>query len=149
MDEPQKPDTVPENEIKTNRLDTGKFNPEIREKIEALRNTYRSGDRKLTLLFPDEKEPTVLEVSGTISLGRTDLSTGIHPTIDLTPHHGALLGVSRYHAEITPINGKFHIKDLGSTNGTRINDNQIQPYRQIPFKTGDVIRLGHLNIIVG
>jgi len=149
MDEPQKPDTVPENEIQTNRLDTGKFNPEIREKIESLRQTYRSGERKLSLFFPNQKEPTVLELSGTITLGRTDLAAGIHPTIDLTPHNGALLGVSRFHAEITLVSGKFHVKDMGSTNGTRINDNKIPPYRLIPFKTGDIIRLGHLNIIIG
>lgn len=149
MDEPQKPDTVPEREIQTKQLDTGKFNPELREKIKSLRNTYTSGERKLTLFFPLHAEPTVLEVTETITLGRADLRAGIHPTIDLTPHNGALLGVSRFHAEITLVNGSFHIKDMGSTNGTRINDTKIPPYRLIPFKSGDAIRLGHLNIIIG
>lgn len=149
MDDPQKPDTVPEREIKTRELITGKFNPELREKIKALRNTYTSGERKLVLNFPIQKEPTILEITESITLGRADLRAGINPTIDLTVYNGALLGVSRFHAEITLVNGSFHIKDMGSTNGTRINDTKIPPYRLIPFRSGDTLRLGHLNIIVG
>ncbi|MGJ3239101.1 MAG: FHA domain-containing protein [Anaerolineae bacterium] len=148
-DEPKKPDTVPERQIQTKQLDTGQFNPELREKIKSLRNTYTSGERKLILHFPATPEPVVLNTVDTITLGRTDLRAGIHPTIDLTEYNGALLGVSRFHAEIKLVNGSFHIKDMGSTNGTRINDTKIPAYRLIPFRSGDTLRLGHLNIIVG
>lgn len=149
MDEPHKPDAVPKRGIKTEQLDTDRFNPELREKIEALTNTYSSNERRLVLFFPLQSEPQIIEVADSISLGRTDIDSGIKPTIDLTPHNGGLLGVSRFHAIISLINNQFHIKDMGSTNGTRINGVQIVAYRQIPFKSGDALRLGHLNILVG
>lgn len=149
MDEPQKPDTVPERDIKTTQLDTGRFNPELREKLKSIGNTYTSTERKLVLFFPQQSEPTIFELTDSITLGRTDFRANIHPTVDLTPYHGALLGVSRFHAEITLTNGRFHIKDMGSTNGTRINNVKIPPYRHFPFKSGDTLRLGHLNILIG
>ena len=149
MDEPRKPDTVPANKIKTQQLDTGKFNPELRKKIEELGNTYTSNERHLVLFFPLESEPQTIEIVDSISLGRLDVHAGINPTIDLTAYNGGLLGVSRFHAIISLINKQFHIKDMGSTNGTRINGVQIVAYRHIPFKSGDALRLGHLNILVG
>lgn len=149
MSEPQKPDTVPEKEINTKQLDTGKFNPELRDKIQSLGNTYTSNERRLVLFFPLEPEPKILEVTDSVSLGRTDVRSGIQPTIDLSPYSAALLGVSRFHAIINLVNGRFHIKDMGSTNGTRINGVKISPYRLLPFKSGDTLRLGHLNILVG
>jgi predicted component of type VI protein secretion system len=48
--------------------------------------------------------------------------------------------VSRKHARITYQGGRYYIEDLGSTNGTFLND---QPVRvQSPIDHGDVIRLG-------
>lgn len=149
MDEPHKPDTVPEREVDTQQLDTGRFNPELREKLNALGNTYTSNDHRLVLFFPLETDPYILEISDSASLGRTDLRAGIHPTIDLTPYNAGLLGVSRFHAIISRVNTRFHLKDMGSTNGTRINGVKIPSYRLIPFKSGDALRLGHLNILVG
>lgn len=148
MKTPKKPDTIPRSKVETQQLITGKFNPELRDKIKALSNTYISGERKLILHFPIQKEPTIVMVIDSITLGRSDLAAGINPTIDLTIHNGALLGVSRFHAEISIVNGTFHIKDMGSTNGTRINDTKIPAYRLVPFRNGDNLRLGHLNIIV-
>ncbi|MEO0599681.1 MAG: FHA domain-containing protein, partial [Chloroflexota bacterium] len=141
-----KPDTLPEREISTKQLDTGKFNPELRAELEKIGNTYRSTERKLVLFFPTDSDPLILEMTGTITIGRPDFRAGMHPTIDLTPYHGAQLGVSRFHAQITLVNGHFHLKDMGSTNGTRINNQKIPPYRLMPFKSGDNLRFGHLNV---
>lgn len=149
MDEEQKPDTVPEDKVETAQLDTGQFNPELRDKLKSLINTYRSNERKLVLHFPIEKEPTIIEMKDSITIGRTDLRAGIHPTIDMSLYNGGLLGVSRFHAVIMLVNDAFHIKDMGSTNGTRINDRKIPPYRLVPFRSGDTLRFGHLNVIVG
>lgn len=149
MDDMNKPETVPEREVQTEQLDTGKFNPELRDKLKSLTNTYTSGGRKLVLHFPIETEPVIIEVKDTITLGRLDLLAGIHPTIDLGAYNGSILGVSRFHAEITLVNNILHIKDMGSTNGTRINDKKIPPYRLVPFRSGDTLRFGHLHIIVG
>jgi pSer/pThr/pTyr-binding forkhead associated (FHA) protein len=47
--------------------------------------------------------------------------------------------VSRHHAIITFRSGVFHINDLGSVNGTFVNDLRVE--RPHPLVAGDVIRL--------
>lgn len=49
--------------------------------------------------------------------------------------------VSNYHAEILLLdNGEILLTDKGSKNGTYINDQRLQPNKDIPVKRGDVIR---------
>ena len=49
--------------------------------------------------------------------------------------------VSGYHAEILLLdNGEILLTDKGSKNGTYLNDQRLQPNKDIPIKRGDVIR---------
>jgi pSer/pThr/pTyr-binding forkhead associated (FHA) protein len=146
---PEKPDTIPERNISTRQLDTSQFNPELREKLTSVGEANKSSERELVLFFPNRTEPFHFVVDGTLTIGRADTSTRINPTIDLTPYFGTQLGVSRFHAEIMFTNGRFHLKDMGSTNSSRINGKKISPYRLVPFRSGDEIRLGHFTMIVG
>ena len=50
--------------------------------------------------------------------------------------------VSRKHAKISFENGLYVIEDLGSTNGTFLNGDNIQGKGKQPLKDGDEIRLG-------
>lgn len=144
-----KPDTIPERNLKTKKLDTSQFNPELREKLAAFGEEHTTSGRDLVLFFPNLSEPFHFDIKDTLTIGRADTSTRINPTIDLTPYFGKQLGVSRFHVEIMFINGRFHIKDMGSTNGTKLNNKKISPYRIVPFRSGDEIRLGHFTMIVG
>ena len=47
--------------------------------------------------------------------------------------------VSNYHAEIMNENGRKVLRDLGSTNGTFVNDEQV---REETVESGDRIRIG-------
>lgn len=50
--------------------------------------------------------------------------------------------VSGYHAEILLLdNGEILLTDKGSRNGTFLNDQRLQPNRDIPIKRGDYIRI--------
>lgn len=146
---PEKPDNENSKTLTTKQLDPSQFNPELREKLEGLGEVKKKSERELILHMPHRSDPFSYEVEGTLTIGRSDSEQQINPTIDLTPYFAAQLGVSRFHAEITYMNGRFYIKDMGSTNGTQINGNRIDPYRLVPFNTGDEIRLGHFPIIVG
>jgi hypothetical protein len=54
--------------------------------------------------------------------------------------------VSRRHAEISVEGDEVRIRDLGSTNGTRVNGKQITSWRQV--RDGDEIRLGDLVLVL-
>jgi len=51
--------------------------------------------------------------------------------------------VSRLHAEIQIEKGTFYIVDLGSTNGTYLNNIRLEPRERYPLSLGDKIDLGH------
>ena len=67
--------------------------------------------------------------AGRIVLGR---SSGCHLVL-------ADDSVSRRHAELQVIDGRWHVRDLGSTNGTWLNGRQVGDAEVRP---GDVLHLG-------
>ncbi len=79
-----------------------------------------------------------------ITIGRRSTSRGINPDIDLTgPPEDP--GVSHLHAMlILQPDGKLSIVDLGSSNGTTVNDDQspLHPNAPRSLSTGDRIHLG-------
>jgi sigma-B regulation protein RsbU (phosphoserine phosphatase) len=79
--------------------------------------------------FRQQLEPT------TVSIGRSSDCT--------IPIKDRFL--SRRHAEITPINGNWMLKDCGSANGTFLNGMRVDRDRQL--HTGDRIRLGDTEIV--
>ncbi|HBY94737.1 MAG TPA: ABC transporter ATP-binding protein [Chloroflexi bacterium] len=54
--------------------------------------------------------------------------------------------VSRRHARLEWTNGTLSLTDLGSSNGTRLNDASIEPKIARPLKDGDVIEIGGVSI---
>lgn len=97
--------------------------------------------------IPNETKPIVITNENIIRIGRS-VSEDNSVKLDLTPFYGAELGVSRYHAEIVFQDATYFIKDMGSTNGTWVNNEKIAPYRQTVIQDGDQIRLGHFTMLV-
>ncbi|MBZ0286897.1 MAG: FHA domain-containing protein [Anaerolineae bacterium] len=97
----------------------------------------------LALYVMGEKDPILLEGQPTTTLGRVVFGEPA-PTIDLTDYHGRLLGVSRHHATIHQVENGFSIEDLGSSNGTWLNDKRVEANQLTPVHSGDLIRLGQL-----
>jgi hypothetical protein len=50
--------------------------------------------------------------------------------------------VSRKHAEVRPSGGSWIVRDLGSTNGVKVNGRRLDPARPQSLKRGDVIEIG-------
>lgn len=80
-------------------------------------------------------------------LGRRASGTG-GLIIDLVPFGAIQMGVSRRHAVIHREEAGYYITDLNSTNGTRINGRRLSPNMPFRLSSGDVIRLGRLNLLV-
>jgi pSer/pThr/pTyr-binding forkhead associated (FHA) protein len=100
----------------------------------------------LALYIMGEKNPILLDGQQTATLGRMVFGEPA-PTVDLTDYHGRLLGVSRLHAAIHPGDNGFTLEDLGSSNGTWLNDNRVPANESVPLHSGDLIRLGQLVLL--
>ncbi|MGA9349905.1 MAG: FHA domain-containing protein [Anaerolineae bacterium] len=59
------------------------------------------------------------------------------------------LAVSRYHARITRETDRYLITDLGSSNGTRVNDAELSPRTPMPLADGDIIRIRRVRVVCG
>jgi hypothetical protein len=96
--------------------------------------------------FPFPKYPHERAFSftdGPVRIGRASASRGISPEIDLT---GPPLdpAVSHLHAQLLRHEEGWVVVDLGSANGTRLNDAEepLEAETEIPVKQGDRIHLG-------
>ena len=91
---------------------------------------------------------TGLELSSTVVVGRHDHTLALSPEFDLTPYGAMQAGVSRRHARLFVHDRGLYIQDLGSTNGTFINERQLQPEAPYRLHDGDVIDFADLRVRV-
>jgi len=71
---------------------------------------------------------------------------GSIPDIDLGPYGGSKAGVSRQHSRLLYKDSQWYVEDLGSTNGTFVNGVRISSNKAVPFKHGDLIRCGQIEL---
>jgi CheY-like chemotaxis protein len=83
-----------------------------------------------------------------MTIGRADAQSGFMPEVDLTPFDAFTKGVSRKHAVITVKNERLMISDLGSTNGTRLNNVPCKPGEEYRLRHGNELMLGTLKLQV-
>jgi hypothetical protein len=76
--------------------------------------------------------------------GRRDPTTGSAPEVDLTPFAGYRMGVSRRHASLQMEAERLSLWDLGSSNGTFLNGNKLNPHQPYGLSDGDEVRLGQM-----
>ncbi|MGD0611325.1 MAG: FHA domain-containing protein [Anaerolineales bacterium] len=81
-------------------------------------------------------------------LGRKVTGALAETLVDLNPFGGYEKGVSRRHAMIRRKGDGYEILDMGSTNGTWLNQYLLLPDKPYPLKSGTQIRLGRLSLLV-
>lgn len=69
-----------------------------------------------------------------------------NPHVDLSAFYAHERGVSRKHARISINNLRLTVADLGSTNGTFVNNEKLEANVEYSIKAGDELRLGFLTI---
>lgn len=98
----------------------------------------------LRLSVGGHQRQIVLDITGEMIVGRGDASSGYQPEVDLTPYGGYRLGLSRRHAKFTRQENRLYLVDMGSRNGTAINDRPVPPDSPQTLKDGDDVRFGNL-----
>ncbi|HKP54888.1 MAG TPA: protein kinase [Chloroflexia bacterium] len=105
---------------------------------------------KLQVLGPNGVlwERRILE--NPFNIGRRSLSRQIFPHLDLTYNDPAAY-CSRQHARIVADAGGYFIEDLGSANGSFLNDRRLPAGVPTRLRNGDRVRIGkvQLNFILG
>jgi serine/threonine protein kinase len=81
-----------------------------------------------------------------VIIGRSDPATNTVVDIDLTNLRGIETGVSRQHTRLIFASGAWTIEDLGSTNGTYLNKEQIPPFEPRKLSDRDVVDLGQMSL---
>jgi CRP-like cAMP-binding protein len=76
------------------------------------------------------------------TIGRADPVTGILPDIDLTPVD-TNRSVSRRHAKVIRANDEYHmLEEVGTVNGTYVNEQRIPTGVPVTLHNGDVVKIG-------
>ena len=81
-------------------------------------------------------------------LGRLLTGDFTEAFVDLKRHFAFENGVSRRHALIRRTECGYELLDLGSTNGTWLNNRPLVPQRPYPLGDGSQVQMGRLRIFV-
>lgn len=102
----------------------------------------------ITLNAEQQAYECAVKGGASILLGRCVPPDAAPESIDFAPVGAGEKGVSRQHALIRVDRGAVFVSDLESTNGTFLNGRRLQPHFQHLLVSGDVLRLGALEIRV-
>lgn len=87
----------------------------------------------------------IIQPNNVIIFGRSELGDPLQPDINLGPYGGYRLGVSHIHARINPpLSNALTLNDMGSTNGTFVNDVPVKLNEARRLCDGDEIRMGNM-----
>lgn len=95
--------------------------------------------------FPSDFQPRHVRLDGDATdIGRASASHGGSPHIDLSVEPRDP-GISHRHAQfVRTTDGSYSLIDVGSMNGTMLNDSEdpIEPNKAVPLADGDRVHLG-------
>lgn len=105
--------------------------------------------RQLALCIDGDPQAALhFECISQIAVGRADWVEGYVPGVDLSPFGAVNAGVSRRHALLYIADGEVCVRDLNSTNGTRVNSQRLQPDQSCQLADGDVIDFAQFRVVI-
>jgi pSer/pThr/pTyr-binding forkhead associated (FHA) protein len=121
---------------------------DLPEELEAPLFSQGGNSLAVRLSISGKGRQVILSLENPVYLGRPDPHNHIFPDVDLTEDDGPLFGVSRRHAKIFKRGAVILIEDMGSLNGTLLNNRRLTPYKPESLAHGDTLELGRLVIQV-
>jgi hypothetical protein len=107
-------------------------------------------EKGIAVYIEGEFKPAHIESREEFVIGRRVGSTSSIPEalLDLSPAGAYSQGLSRRHAVIRRTEHGYEILDLGSVNGTWLNDERLVPQKYYPLPNGSHLRLGRMRLFV-
>lgn len=134
--------------LKTRTTDMQAVTPEILEEW-ALTETKELSvpDTGIAFYVDGHSMPAYIDSQAEFVLGRK-VGTTSEKLLDLAPFGGYSLGLSRRHAIIRQTQDGYELMDLGSVNGTWLNEARLVPHTSYPLPSGSHLRLGRMRLLV-
>jgi hypothetical protein len=104
-------------------------------------------DSGIAFYVEGRSNPAYIDSKEEFVLGRKSGSTS-EILLDLAPFGGYSLGLSRRHVVIRRDGDGYEVLDLGSVNGTWLNEERLVPHKAYPLSSGSYLRLGRMRICV-
>ena len=124
--------------------------PVVAGKIASLREGFAqdlAGHSGMVIVIGGPDDGTVIPLTGDrIRVGRDDPRADSHDIPDrriaLSPAYSSVTRLSRPHAWLFHVGGRWMIEDGGSTGGSRVNGRPLSPGQKYPLSDSDLIELG-------
>jgi ribosomal protein L40E len=134
--------------LRTKTTDMQAVTPEmIREWSLQVEKEVAVPDGGIAFYVDGHSMPAYIDPDGDFVLGRA-VGTSSEQLLDLAPFGGYSLGLSRRHAVIRRIQDGYELLDLGSVNGTWLEEERLVPHRSYPLPSGSHLRLGRMRLLV-
>jgi len=92
-------------------------------------------------------KPIYLHFDNELVFGRTSDKEFDDSLLDLTELGGYQMGISRRHAVISRVESGYKITDLGSTNGSWLNNERLVPNKPYKLPSGSQLRFGRMRLL--
>lgn len=104
----------------------------------------------IAVYIEGEFSPVHIDLSREFVFGRKSGKTAkvSENLLDLSSKGGYGHGVSRRHAVILRTEQGYDLLDLGSSNGTWLNNERLAPHKHYPLTSGSHLRLGKMRFFV-
>jgi hypothetical protein len=104
-------------------------------------------ERGIAFYVEGRSNPAYIDTRGDFVLGRKAGTTS-EMLLDLAPFGAYSMGLSRRHAIIRCAGESYEVMDLGSVNGTWLNEERLAPHTSYPLPSGSHLRLGRMRLLV-
>lgn len=91
-------------------------------------------------------ESLKLRLENELIIGRADQHSATQPDVDLGPYDAEDQGISRRHLKLHVDGDSIYATDLGSGNGTLLNEVRLEPDKPYRVKYDDDLRLGRMTL---
>lgn len=104
----------------------------------------------IAIYIEREIKPAFIDSRAEFVMGRRPETTAENSAdlLDFSPLGGYGQGLSRRHAAIRRTEHGYEILDLGSSNGTWLNDERLTPNKYYSLASGSHLRLGSMRLFV-
>jgi hypothetical protein len=141
-------DTSLEAGLKTRTTDMQALTPEMIEEWSLKEAKELSvPDTGIAFYVDGHSMPAYIDSQPEFVLGRK-VGTTSERLLDLAPFGGYSLGLSRRHATIRKTEDGYELMDLGSVNGTWLNEERLMPHTAYALPSGSNLRLGRMRLLV-